>query len=250
MISITLPSIYPDAAARALCNIRDATRGAYQVILVSPFKCPAGLEQNVTWVHEKEAKGCAAAHARAVESAKGEYIVAFADDHQFVAGWDEIALSEQGDDPQLCLGLRDVDSGHVGTNFGIFYPYFPFTRTDFCREVGWIGADYRAGFGDSDLGMRVWSVGGRCEFSTAGLIRPTLSDKRKSGEDRPKPTYTSDDLKLFVSRWAPEYGYGWVTDRIEDFNVDLRPADNAVLCYGNTIYYNDPVFMTKIVRMV
>jgi hypothetical protein len=256
VISITLPSLYPQALVRTLTNIEVTTRGKYEVIVVSPF---AARGHGVHWLEEHEPRGCAAAHAAAATIARGEYVFPFADDHEFVEGWDETALTEfaarAGGQAPFALGLRGAHSGHVGTNWGIYYPYFPLMRRVDVDRIGWIGRTYRAGFGDSDLAMRVWSAGGRCEWSSAGLLRPTPADKRKE-EDRlearrPAAAYTEDDLDLFKFSWLPHYGAGWPVGGIDSFNVDLRPEENEVLIdpAGNTFYCNAPGFMDCVVRM-
>ncbi len=137
---------------------------------------------------EVNPQGCAAAHAVATRHVQGDLVLAFADDHEMVDGWDCEALVEfdnrrPKDLSAFCLGLRGAHSGHVGTNWGVYYAYFPLMQLADVRRLGWIGDDYRGGFGDSDLAMRVWASGGRCEWTTAGLIRPTPSDKRKGDAD-------------------------------------------------------------------
>ena len=192
-ISITIPSLYPDALGRTMDNIEDVTTGDYEVIVVSPFRFE---RENVVWVEETERKGCAAAHHIAAKAATGDFLVAFADDHVFVDGWDAVAIEnfrrresvflQRGghssfEPAPFCLGLRHTYPQHVGTEFGITYPYFPLLRRSAVDRVGWIGPDYRSGFGDSDLGMRVWEAGGRVEFSEEGLIVVTSDDGRKPG---------------------------------------------------------------------
>ena len=107
-ISITLPSIFPDALERALANIHATTRSEYEVIVVSPFRVEA---PNVVWIEETERHGCAHAHTVAAQHATGEFITATADDCAYVSGWDVAALVnyEQRVDNSgriLCLGLH------------------------------------------------------------------------------------------------------------------------------------------------
>lgn len=260
MISITLPSIHEHAFSRAVANIEATTRGQYEVLAVTPFPATG---KNVTWIQEHVAQGCAYAHAIAAGRAHGEYIVPFADDHEFVDAWDEIAIEnfERRDSTvtglkssphvPFALGLRGTHSGHVGTNFGILYLYFPFMRTVDVHRIGWIGQDYQRGFGDSDLSLRVWSYGGRCEWSEQGLIRPTVDDHRKGDEGARTSGvgYTEADLRQFVDRWAPRYGQGWNVDSIDGFNVDLRPEENSEFVDGSTFFWNDPLFMLRVKRM-
>lgn len=256
MISITLPSLYPEALSGALANLAETTRTPYEVIIVSPFEPQRGT----AWVADDAMRGCAYAHAAAAKVAHGDYLVPFADDHRFVPGWDEVAVEEfeyrsrdvTHSGAPFALGLRGHHSNHVGTNFGIYYPYFPMMRREHVEKVGWIGGDYQHGFGDSDLAMRVWDAGGRCEWSEAGLLFPSPDDKRKGSDEghRAEAAYTDKDLQTFLDRWAPKYGKGWTCQPgIDQFNVDLRPEHNGHLCEGNTIYANQPDFMSRVVRM-
>lgn len=241
-VSITLPSIYPEALARSLKNIRDTTRADYEVVVISPFEVQ---EPNVKWLREEEARGCAYAHDIASKAAKGDFLVAWADDHVFVDGWDTQAiprfierekLFQNGDVRKpFAMGLRHVVPGHVGTEFGIYYPYFPMMRQSMVDDIGWIGPEYRSGFGDSDLGMRIWAMGGRCEFSPLGLIVATADDQRKAGV-----LFTDADMVLFLERWAPTFGAGWPTDHIRAFNRDLVPEEWPTLVSDWTIYHNNP----------
>jgi hypothetical protein len=255
-LSITLPSLYPEACITALTNIRKTTRSPYEVIVVGPFD--PGRSDAVLWLYEKEQQGVAAAHFDAARIALGTFLVPFADDHAFVDGWDEIALENFvrreacAEARPFCLGLRGAHSGHVGTEFGIYYPYFPMARrADVERIGGWITADYEAGFGDSDFAMRMWAGGGRCEWSERGLLTPCPADKRKEAVDgrRPAARYTDADLALFLERWAPRYGAGWDTSHIDRFNIDVLPEMNADLAEGNTMFCNDPSFPTRVKRM-
>lgn len=267
MISITLPSIYPAALTRTLRNIEATTRGPYEVIVVSQ-EPPSFAPLTVCWLQEYQPRGCAYAHSRAAAHAIGDYLVPFADDHEFVAGWDEIVMRNftrrAPPDRPFALGLRGAHSGHVGTNFGLYYPYFPMMRRADVRNLGWINPDYEAGFGDSDLAMRVWHAGGRCEWSDEGLLRPTQEDKRKeieapaiSESRRPAAAYTEADLALFSDRWGSIYGVGWPPNvppeyrpwKIDEFNVDILPEENAALCSGNTVIHNDPAFLGIVTRM-
>src|ERR1700676_1810419 len=132
MISITLPSLDQDAALRTIEMLWFRTRGPYEVLLVGQFEIDL---PHVISIPEGDARGCAYAHHVAAQHARGDYLLAFADDHELVDGWDEIALAEfvdrRGNFIPFALGLRGVHSGHVGTDFGMYYPYFPLmTRAD------------------------------------------------------------------------------------------------------------------------
>ena len=255
VISITLPSVYPDALRRALNNIEDATRHSYQVIVVSPFepdrKTMRGGE--ITWIHEEKQTGCNAAHMAAVRIAKGDFVTAWVDDHYYMDGWDTSAIANLLDREDLMggkpfiLGLRHLNPSHVGTEFGIYYPYFPFMRNITFQQIGWLTDEYRIGFADSDLGLRAWSAGGRCEWSAEPLVFVHPDDQRK-GSRQDGVMYHQRDMDLFVERWAPKYGSGWDTSNLRAFNVDVTPERFPQFIHGSgrTIYHNDPSFRAAV----
>lgn len=249
-ISITLPSLFPKALERALTNIEDATRCEYQVIVVSPFEVKRSMRGGeLIWIKETKSTGCNAAHMAAVARATGEFITGWVDDHFYADGWDVVArrdfvereaLFQKGcPGKPLELGLRHVWPTHVGTEFGIYYPYFPFMRLADVAEVGWLTDEYRTGFADSDLAMRVWAAGGRCEWSSEPVIVVHPDDSRKNGV-----VFKPEDMQLFISRWAPRFGEGWDTSHIRGFNNDLTPEKftQFVDRTGRSIYWNRPEF--------
>lgn len=249
-LSITLPSLFPVALARALANIRDATRANYEVIVVSP-KPPPREFKNIIWIEEVEGTGtgCAAAHYDAGQVASGEFITPFADDHLYTDGWDVGALKNyerretrfHGKNPgkPFILGLRHVDPAHVGTEMGLYYAYFPFMRRFYIERISYYDCAYRSGFSDSDLSFRCWNAGGRCEWSERGLIVAHPDDNRKTGA-----LFTDADMKLFVRRWGRKYGKGWGFERIRQFNLDINPKTwpQYIDAEGFSVTYGRPDF--------
>lgn len=234
-ISITLPSIYPTALARTLRNIRDATRCEHEIIVVSPFNPPDARwpRSMIKWIKDPNNNtGPNAAHELAFKEATGEFVVAMCDDHLFVDGHDVIALKDFAEkeaahpNKALLFGLRQVYPEQVGTVFGLYYPYFPMMRTKTARALGWFTADYRRGFADCDLAMRVWDAGGICEWSKVGLISVHDDDRRKGDIEACAP----GDMETFLARWAPRYGVGWKTDTLRDFNRDYELSAAEKLC--------------------
>ena len=252
-ISITVPSIYPDACERALNNLRDATRGDYEVILISPFEPPGGARKNVVWLREDPAtaSGCNAGHALALKYFTGDFVVPWVDDHLIADGWDttlvryyeerENRFHKKHAGKPFSVGLRHAWPHHVGTEFGIYYPYFPFQRRSYLDAVGWFDPAYKKGFADSDLALRIWSAGGRCEWSDKAYIVVHHDDNRKDGV-----VFDPRDMELFVERWAPVYGQGWQTGHIRDFNMDVVPEDFTGLVSDNTFHQNCPSFRDRV----
>lgn len=247
-ISITLPSIYPDALRRALDNIEDATRNPYRVIVSSPFEPDRSAMRGgeLVWLKEEKQTGCNAAHMAAVGHAGGEFVTAWVDDHLYMDGWDTSALAnfeEREVDGPFILGLRHLNPTHVGTEFGIYYAYFPVMRVEHLDRIGWLTDEYRIGFADSDLCLRVWDAGGRCEWSAEHLVVVHPDDQRKG--TRPDGVmYHQHDMDLFLSRWAEKWGAGWDTSTLRNFNIDLTPErfPDLVHASGRTFFRNDPSF--------
>ena len=238
-VSITLPSIFPDALDRALANIRATTKGDYEVVVVSPFRVAAA---DVLWVEETERNGCAFAHTVAARHATGDFITATADDCDYMPAWDQRMIqiySERAprDGRNFCLGLH---YGLLGSVFGIYYANFPFMRRDQALSLGYFDGNYKKGFTDSDLGFKVWSSGGRCEYSVERLIEITAEDNRKAGEDCPP-----DDLKYFVEKWGSKYGHGFDSSYMRAINVDFDPEANPEFVDNRTVFNNSPEFVWR-----
>lgn len=174
---------------------------------------------------------------------RGEYVMAWVDDHLVSDGFSALAIQDYeamaGDKPFL-LGLRHIEPRHVGTEFGIYYPYFPFARRADMEKIGWYDPQYKKGFADGDLAFRVWNAGGSCAWSNTGLVCVTLDDDRKEGV-----IYDESDYTLFVKRWGPRYGKDWDTKTLRGFNMDVVPENMPKEVKGNSIFRNDPGFRER-----
>lgn len=242
-LSLTLPSLFPDALAIAVGNIEATTWDVdYEIVAVSPFEVSG---PRIRWVREETPAGNCHAHRMGFEASAGDVVVALSDDVRLVDGWATTYLqnflaSEQRN-PQLCLGLR---AGNVlGTVFGIYYPYFPGARRSTIEAAGgYFSDEFRARFGDPDLALRVWTMGGRCEFTTQSLI---AFDDRRSPEENArthKDSALDRDTATFLAKWAPVYGEGWDTSHLRGFNLDMPLAAYMVLGRDNTVHFNTPAF--------
>ena len=224
MISITLPSIYPDALKRTLENLRDTTIGEYEVIIVSPFDPPRIVGKNgwIKWIEEPMQEGCNPAHAAAFPHVRGEFITAWVDDHLYVPGWDKIIINDFNERANVSPFLMGMRQGpFVGLTFGMYYAYFPFMRTADASRIGWFSFDYERDFADVDLAMRVWNRGGVCEWSKEIMLHAHIDDNRKGGRQ-----VNISDMGKFISRWKPLYGKDYNTATLRDFNNDIpMPPD-------------------------
>ncbi|WP_267423471.1 glycosyltransferase family A protein [Methylobacterium sp. GC_Met_2] len=245
-ISITLPSIYQDDLRRLLANIRDTTINPVEVIVVTPNIEPFDFEmkpnQTIIWVQEKAKRGCAAAHATAAQIATGDFITPTADDCDYLEGWDEHALDTYHKraphtSGMFCLGLHH---GYVGTAFGIYFPAFSFMKTTDARNFGYFDSRYKKDFTDPDFGLRLWSVGGRCEFTSKKIVEITALDARKAGEN-----CLPEDLDLFVNSWGEKYGLRMEKSHMRSIIVDFDPTVHPEFVSDNTVFCNDPESVYK-----
>ena len=239
-ISITLPSLFPDQLAKAIDLIHARTRSAdYEIVVVSPFEV---AKPKVVWVREDEPRGNVPAHRAAFAHAGGDFVLALSDDTELAPDWDSRCLqnflSRERDQKLFCLGLN-LRTRTVGTAFGIYYPFFPFARRSCLETVGYYPEPYRAHFADVDLGLRIWSAGGRCEFSEKPLV--TLHNP-PGREQSHKNKTLEKDMAAFAARWAPKYGQGWDTSRLDGFNLEIGPMEQLLFARDNTIWFNDPRF--------
>ncbi len=233
-LSITLPTRRPLALCRTLDNLLATTSCDFEVIVVSTFPADEFLadyrkrkHMNLICVLDRHQIGPNAAHAMGFKHARGERVLAWVDDHLLVNRWN-ILIEEQLRSPvsPYLLGLRHKDNTHIGTCFGKYYAYFPImTRWDIEMVGGWLSAEYRKGFGDVDLAMRVWRMRGFCEPSDERVVIRHEDDAVKlhdlfEGEAQSTP----EDVELFLSRWDGIFGKGWDTSHLRGFNQDVdRP---------------------------
>ena len=229
-------------AYRALTNIANATRSDYEVLVVSPFRVE---RPNVVWIEETVRRGCAYAHDVAAKRATGDLITAFADDWTYADGWDETILPdflerERKWAGKYLMGLRYDHLDLVGTVFGIYYANFPIMSRVNLKRYGWIGPDYKLGFWDADLSLRVWCKGGRCEFSSAKVVTSTPDNISRKTD---VALCTAGDMALFISQWSPIYGRGMKTACLRDFNLDVIPEYFDSCMLERTIFNNTPSFL-------
>lgn len=240
MISVTLPSLYPEVLVTCVDNLRWTARGKLEIIVVAPFDLPP--RDNVLVVREQERRGIAAAHAVAARHATGDYLFPWADDHLMMDGWDEAALAEHEEgrkySPVFSLGLRHIaPHNNVETIFGMYYPCFPLMlRADVEAIGGWLSADFKAGFSDDDLGLRVWEKAGRCEWSKIRPVRPTQATARRvAGDPRIYAATMRADFDLLCERheWIAQ---DWPTEDTSLCNIGLCPEMTRLATDNNTIF--------------
>jgi len=251
-ISITLPSLYSAACKRTIDNIlTTSVSHDIEIIVVGSQETLSEIYDaqridhgQVIWQLDQKRNGCNSAHYEASKHATGEFLMAFADDHLLIHGWDNLVVDYfrlyEIQKPFL-LGQRQIARpgflGHIGTVFGIYYPYFPFMRTEDVNKIGgWLSPDYRHGFGDPDLALRVWAAGGYCEWMDIPTIEVITEEDDKHHQDHGQ--FLANDMILFTNRWKDKYGKGWDVSHVRGFNIDRQI--NSLPEGARTYYHNSP----------
>jgi hypothetical protein len=237
-LSITLPSLNRGLLKRAIENIADTTHCKYKIVVVSPLECESVAMKpgcKLSWWRDDGTKGPNFAHQEAFKFIYSGYVLAWVEDHELMPGWDVQAFSELAEadpfpsqivKPPTLLGLRHADVDHVGTVFGRYYPYFPLMRVDRVIGIGgWLKGEYKRGFADCDLAMRVYAAGGEVKPTIARCVRSLPADSRKLGDLlQGEVGSTQEDLDLFVKTWAPQFGDGYDLSHVRGFNRDIIPT--------------------------
>lgn len=214
-VSIILPSLRPDLLEVTLRHVFAHTKGVdFEVVVVSPFRIEG---TRIRHVLETEARGSVHAQGEGYRHARGGIIVNLVDDHLPRPGWLDgaaafLAEKEKAHFP-FAAGLHRHDRPFFGTVYGLYYPYFPvMTRRSVEAAGGWHGGGgYVAHFSDPDLGMRVWSHGGRCELLPGpGIV--ANADEDPATQSPYKLRTLEADFRTFMDRYHPAYGAGFLPE--------------------------------------
>ncbi|MFD1627866.1 glycosyltransferase family 2 protein [Azospirillum griseum] len=212
--SIILPTLRASLAEAAIRSIHDHSAGhEYEIVTVAPFAIES---PRVVPVIETERRGNCTAHANGFAASTGDIIVAMSDDHLALPGWldgvaDRLAAKEQLDFPFLG-GLHRPDHPHFGAIYGLYYAYFPVMTRRSVEEVGgWFSTDFRAHYGDPDLALRVWALGGRCELLPGGHLA-TNPDEDPNSQSTHKTTAMGTDVSTFANKYHRAFGAGFPAD--------------------------------------
>jgi hypothetical protein len=108
-------------------------------------------------------------------------------------------------------------------------------KTEDARTFGYFDSRYKKDFTDPDFGLRLWSVGGRCEFTNRKVIEITALDERKAGEN-----CLPEDLNLFVNNWGDTFGRGMEKSHMRSIIVDFDPDAHPEFVTDNSVVCNDP----------
>jgi hypothetical protein len=246
-LSLTLPTLFPEPAMRAIEKVRATLHDMdYEIVVVSPFEISG---PNIVWVKEETPRGSGAAQAIAAEHATGDVIGPMVDDMEFLPGWakegiETLLRCERGRPYAVGIGQTNLI---VGTAFGIYYPFFPLVRRSTLDRVGgYFRPEFRHHFIDSDLALRIWSAGGACGFTENNYVVRKLRGggdatmaERLAGS---RSASVRSDMDIFVQRWGARYGQGWPMQDVYDIIIDVDPIFRHFVATENTIYLNTPLF--------
>jgi hypothetical protein len=241
-LSILIAALRPELLATALPAIRLAIGTTpYEIVVVSPFPVSA---PDVVWVDETKPRGSPAAYVAAYAASCGDVVAVMSEDLLPAPGMLDLMVEfvrrgERSHFPFAAGARWIVHNKHdvVGTVYGRYYPYLPaLSRRSVERIGGWYDPEFRAGWADSDLALRIWQAGGRCELCRAALVYSHPFDAIGGQAPAKSVSGTADrDFARFRARWHPIFGAGW-GERPEDVNADRSPQ--AMI--GDTIFEPAP----------
>jgi hypothetical protein len=244
-VSITLPSLYPDLVNRAIGDIKAAIGNIeHEIVVASSFEV-AG--PNVIWVREDNPTGNVAAHDLAYRHCTGDIVALMSDDIVPTPGWMTRALDHllagERRNKLFVTGVQHVP--FAGTVFGLYCPFFPLARRSTFESVGgYFAPEFRAHYGDPDLGLRVWAAGGRVEPLLPANMAP-LGEARGLTPNAPRGSYRADRAR-FIEKWKDTFGRGWPTDEDGLFNININAGILERVLHDGTICMNDPKFGSAI----
>lgn len=246
-LSLTLPTLFPEPAMRAIENVRATVQGIdYEIVVASPHEFSG---PDIRWVKEDAPRGAGIASDMAAKASTGDVICPMADDAEFAPGWAQAGLQTlmQNERGRLyAVGIGQLN-GMVGTVFGIYYPFFPMVRRSTVEKVGgFFRPQYKHHFTDSDFAFRIWSAGGECGWTPGNYVTRLKREADADSAarlDASRNASLRTDTAAFLGFWRDRYGRGWETGELRDFNIDVDPIFRMFVDKGsNTIFFNDPAF--------
>jgi len=212
-VSIIIASLRPNELKQCLESIHQCSAGIdYEVVVISPFDIEP--HPRVVHIRERKPEGNYNAVAKGYRRAKGEYVVALSDDLVVTQGWlkSMVAFMRPHDNEVFQGRFRHmVAHGDVVLErplmnyFGFMFSGFPCMRKDKLQEGGLFDNKLLHGFwGDPDLGLRVWTNGGRVETCQDSVIvaYPCLDELDRTSKEK----WQEADGKAFCQRWEPTFG--------------------------------------------
>ena len=229
-VSVIIPTIKPEYASLMVNSVTaNANYDDYEIVIVSPFELEG--DERVRWIREPEASsGATTASIAGFERTDSEIVVGIGDYTLTKRNWlcnlvEFIEQREKGAFP-FCAGLFWANSNPetppaVGTVFGHYYPYFyGMSRRSILAAGGYLLPEYPTAFGDCDLGLRVWELGGQCQLCWDSILI-SMWRKEMSAQRKANIGDHEGQMRTFIDRWKPVYGEGWPAETLRDFNIDI-----------------------------
>lgn len=241
--SIILPTLRRELLTQTIHCIREnSVSHKIEMVVVSPFETDG---DDIVNVLELEQKGNCTAHASGYNRATGDIIVAMTDDHLPMPGWldgvENIINEKESLDFPFLGGLHRPYCPYFGTVYGLYYAYFPVMSRRSVEAVGgWFSTDYRAHFGDSDLALRVWAAGGRCELMPGHRLLQNPAEDPET-ESTHKSTSLVNDFKTFTGKYHKAFG-----DRFPSPTMDLQAAFHSINFDYHLSELDDWSFMARV----
>lgn len=230
-VSITLPSLRPDLLSDCV-RVLHASAGFddFEIIVVSPFEA-AG--PRLRWIPEAEPAGNCRAHALAYTHATGDIIVALTDYVWPRSNWlvNLVRFIERMEARHFpfCAGQFWVNATKfgpmLGTLFGRHYAYYPAASRRSLEAVGgWYSPEFMTGYGDCDLGLRMWEAGGQVRPCWDSVIMSSYRrDTIPTGKQGLKHRIL-EDKSIFEEKWGSKLGNGWMLGDDANYSIDIPVA--------------------------
>ncbi len=237
-VSVILPSLTSAMSECALKSmIAHSDNIDLEIIVVSSF---AVIGERIVHVAETTPRGNCYANKIGFEAASGDIITVMSEDHLVLPGWldnvERILLDKEQSQFPFLGGLHRPDAPFFGTTYGLYYPYFPIaTRRSIEAAGGWFSSDSISGFGDSDIAMRFWAAGGRCELMPGNhlYLNRTVTKENISPF---KGTTLDHDFRVFVNKYHDRFGHAFTRNREQiAVNVKLDLLEDSTFTYGRPL---------------
>ncbi len=229
-ISVIMPCLTEALAAAAINSMLVHSRNVdLELVIISPFVV---FGQRIIHVPEEKPRGVCYAHQLGYAASTGEIIVAMSEDNLILPGWlddiaDLLSAYEQKYFPFIG-GLHRPDVPWFGTVYGRYYAYFPVaTRRSIEACGGWLSDDYKGHFGDADLSLRAWLVGGHCALLPNDRLYGNKLDTKHIVSTFKQGSLDRDFQTLFA-KYHSRLGTEFTTDKDDiSINMKLEFLDNS-----------------------
>jgi hypothetical protein len=208
-LSVLLATVRERYALPAIAALQASlARIDHEIIVVSPFVVEG---PGIRHIPETTPRGCYPAYQRALEAATGDVLAFFTDDVIAVPGWadglvDEIRRAEAKAMPYLGA----LSALNWPMCFSIYGKLFANRPVFGCRTAAALqpmfGEEFPHHFGDGDLAMRVWEMGGHVDILTHRTVL-LLSEHPFARSS----SFAAGDKHLaaarrFQAKWATKFG--------------------------------------------